>query len=146
MIKPWWGGTSQELLRKKKVLFYKMLEENRRNKVYENAPGSLQSSYNNLTMCNHITLVWDRAGFDVCLLWYKLPRNNYRGSGIPGGWAFSDKGPCGTSTWRRNEGFAGLHALLWAPHWKRTLEKWKKRSGWSSVPDVPVLRGLTLIG
>jgi len=42
--------------------------------------------------CNHITLEWDRAGFDVCLFWYKLPRNYYKGLGIPGGWAFSDKG------------------------------------------------------
>ena len=48
--------------------------------VYENAPGSLQSSYNNLTLCNHITLVWDRDGFEVCLFRYKLPRNYYRGS------------------------------------------------------------------
>ena len=99
-----------------------------------------------LTLCNHIILEWDRAGFDVCLFWYKLPRNYYRGLGIPGGWSFSSKGPCGTSNWRRNEGSVGLHVLLWAPHWKRTLEKWKKRSGWSSVPDVPVLRGITPIG
>ena len=32
-----------------------------------------------LTLCNHITMEWDRARFDVCLFWYKLPRNNYRG-------------------------------------------------------------------
>ena len=32
-----------------------------------------------LTLCNHITLEWDRAGLDVCLFWYKLPRNYYRG-------------------------------------------------------------------
>ena len=63
----------------KRALFYKMLKESWRKKVYKNAPGSLQFSYNNLTMCNHVTLEWDRAGLDVCLFWYELPRNDYRG-------------------------------------------------------------------
>ena len=56
-----------------------MLKESWRKKVYKNAPSSLQFSYNNLTLCNHITLEWDTARFDVFLFWYKLPRNNYRG-------------------------------------------------------------------
>ena len=51
------------MLRNKKVLFYKMLKERWRKKVYKNAPSSLQFSYNNLTRAT--TLLWNGTGLDL---------------------------------------------------------------------------------
>ena len=58
------------MLRKKKVLFYKMLKERWRKKVYKNAPGSLQFSYNNLTRAT--TLLWNGTGLDLMFVYSSI--------------------------------------------------------------------------
>jgi len=96
--------------------------------------------------CNHITLEWDRAGFDVCLFWYKLPHNYYRGSRSP------EAGPSPVKVHvghRLGEGTNCLReARRYYDHLMESAHcvKCKMRSGWSSVPDILVLRGTTLIG
>ena len=97
---------------KEKVLFYKMLMERWRKKVYKNAPGSLQFSYNNLTRAT--TLLWNGTGLDLMFVYSGIScLATTTGDETP--WRVGllwTNGPCGTSTGRRNEGFMDLHALL----------------------------------
>src|SRR3954465_10073256 len=72
----------------RKVLFYKKVGQRWRKKVYENTLGCAVFSARTINPCNHITLEWDGAGLEVCLIWYRC-LTVLQGQTIPRGWAFS---------------------------------------------------------